>query len=81
MQRLHNFFEASTTLQDRPSLFGSSFLRRIEAVLDRAPDVFGTAEKPEYATLDGSASGECFALRGLSSMGKICANSLSCGAY
>ncbi len=61
MQPLHSLFEASTTLQGRPSLFGSSFPRRIEAFLDRVPDAFGVAEQPEYAVPDGSASGECFA--------------------
>ncbi len=61
MQPLHSLFEASTTLQGRPSLFNSSFPRRIEAFLDRVPDAFGVAEQPEYAVPDGSASGECFA--------------------
>ncbi len=71
MQPLHNFFEASTTLQGRSSLFGFGFPRRIEAFLDRAPDAFGVAEQPEYAVLDGSASGECFPLHGLSGISKL----------
>ncbi len=35
----------------------------------------------EHAALDGFASGECSALRGLSGRSKLCVNGLSCGAY
>ena len=80
MQPLHNFFEASTTLQGRPTLFGSGFPRRIETFLDRAPDAFGVGEQPEYAVPDNSASVECSALHGLSGTSKLCVNNLSCGA-
>ena len=80
MQPLRNFFEASTTLQGRPSHFGSGFPRRTEAFLDRVPDAIGVAEQPEYTVPDGSASGEYFALHGLSGKSKLCVNNLSCGA-
>lgn len=40
MQPLSNFFETSTNLRGRPSLFGSGFPRRIDALLDRTPAPF-----------------------------------------
>lgn len=79
MQPLRNFLETSTNLRGRPSLFGSGFPRRIDALLDLAPAPSCVAEQPEYAIPDGYASDEYSALHDFFGSSKLRVNNSSWG--